>query len=46
MTKDFEEELDLQKNVKRVLDVVVDLLKDRVDVEKSPPKRNNVSRIE
>ncbi|GET65153.1 hypothetical protein GLOIN_2v1787109 [Rhizophagus irregularis DAOM 181602=DAOM 197198] len=35
----FEEELDLQKYVKQVLDVVVDLLKDRVDVKKSPSKK-------
>ena len=31
-----EEEKELHKNVKRVMEVIVGLLKDRVDVEKEP----------
>lgn len=31
-----EEEKELYKNVKRVMEVIVGLLKDRVDVEKRP----------
>jgi len=31
-----EEEKELRKNVKRVMEVIVGLLKDRVDVEKEP----------
>ena len=36
MEEGSEEEKELCKNVKRVMEVIVGLLKDRVDVEKEP----------
>ncbi|CAG8695429.1 20411_t:CDS:2, partial [Gigaspora rosea] len=43
LKKDSEADIELQKNVKRVMEVIVGLLKDRTDVEKEPAmKRQRV----
>ena len=43
MKEKSEEEKELRKNVKQVMEVIVGLLKDRVDIEKKPAmKRQRV----
>ncbi|CAG8630767.1 20040_t:CDS:2 [Dentiscutata erythropus] len=45
LKKDSEADIELQKNVKRVIEVIVGLLKDRADVEKEPAmKRQRVQK--
>ena len=40
MKEDSEEEKELRKDVKRVMEVIVGLLNDRVDIEREPSMKN------
>ena len=40
LKEDSEEEKELRKDVKRVIEVIVGLLKDRMDIEREPSMKN------
>ena len=44
LKEDSDDEKELQKNVKRVMEVIVGLLRERVDVEKEP--KNKKARVQ